>query len=41
MKLNNMWGNLVPQKEKIETIKADLKNGLAPNLPYFIVGLEK
>ena len=41
MELNNMWGNLIPQEEKIETIKADLKNGLAPNLPYFIVGLEK
>ena len=41
MELNNMWGILDPQKEKIETIKADLKNGLAPNLPYFIVGLEE
>ena len=41
MNLKDMWETLEPQSDKIETIKADLKNGLAPNLPYFIVGLDK
>ena len=41
MELQNLWKRLEPQCDKIETIKADLKNGIAPNLPYFIVGLEE
>lgn len=41
MNLKDMWETLEPQSDKIETIKTDLKNGLAPNLPYFIVGLDK
>ena len=41
MNLKDMWETLEPQSDKIETIKTDLNNGLAPNLPYFIVGLDK
>lgn len=41
MDMINMWETLEPQRDKIETIKADLKNGLAPNLPYFVVGLDE
>ena len=39
MKLETLWENLTPNPENINTIKKDLSVGIAPHLPYFIIGL--
>lgn len=41
MKLETLWENLPPKKENIEIIKKDLSVGIAPHLPFFVVGLDK
>lgn len=40
MKISQLWTALEPIEENKESIKQDLERGLAPNLPYFIVGLD-
>ncbi len=40
MKLETLWENLTPKPENIEIIKKDLSVGIAPHLPYFIIGLD-
>lgn len=40
MELTNLWSPLEPIESNREVIKQDLERGLAPNLPYFIVGLD-
>ena len=39
MEINQLWSPLDPIEENKEVIRQDLERGLAPNLPYFIVGL--
>ena len=39
MDITQLWTPLNPIKENKEIIRQDLERGLAPNLPYFIVGL--
>ena len=39
MDITQLWSPLEPMAENRELIKQDLERGLAPNLPYFIVGL--
>lgn len=39
MKLEKLWENLPPKKENIDIIKKDLSVGIAPHLPFFIIGL--
>lgn len=41
MKVNNLWQKLEPDNNRIEKIKKDLEIGVAPHLPYFLVGLEE
>lgn len=36
----HLWSPLNPIEDNKEIIRQDLERGLAPNLPYFIVGLE-
>lgn len=38
MELNDLWQEMPPKAENVEIIKRDLQNGIAPNLPYFIIG---
>ena len=40
MDTTHIWTALSPMEENKEVIRQDLERGLAPNLPYFIVGLE-
>jgi len=40
MEINDLWEKLSPSPENIEIIKEDLKRGLAPNFPFFIVDME-
>ena len=40
MDLSHLWTPLEPIAENRDLIRQDLKRGLAPNLPYFIVGLK-
>ena len=40
MDITQLWTPLSPIPENKELIKQDLERGLAPNLPYFIVGLD-
>ncbi len=40
MDTSQLWTALSPMEENKEVIRQDLQRGLAPNLPYFIVGLE-
>lgn len=40
MDITQLWTSLSPIPENKELIKQDLERGLAPNLPYFIVGLD-
>lgn len=40
MDTSQLWNALSPMEEKEGIIRQDLERGLAPNLPYFIVGLE-
>lgn len=35
--ISNLWTKLSPKEDNIEGIKQDLKAGLVPNLPYFII----
>lgn len=39
--INNLWTKLKPMPENISSIKNDLCYGLAPNLPFFILDMEK
>ena len=39
MDTTQLWTPLNPIEENKEVIRQDLERGLAPNLPYFIVGL--
>lgn len=41
MEVNNLWQKLVPDSNRIEKIKKDLEIGVAPHLPYFLVGLKE
>jgi hypothetical protein len=38
MDITNLWEKLEPKQENIDGIKQDLRAGLVPNLPYFIIG---
>lgn len=40
MDITQLWTALEPIESNKEAIKQDLERGLAPNLPYFIVGLD-
>lgn len=40
MDIPQLWTPLNPIEENKEIIRQDLERGLAPNLPYFIVGLQ-
>lgn len=40
MDTTQLWTPLNPIEDNKEVIRQDLERGLAPNLPYFIVGLE-
>lgn len=40
MDITNLWEKLEPKQENIDGIKQDLRAGLVPNLPYFIIGNE-
>lgn len=40
MDITQLWTPLNPIEDNKEVIRQDLERGLAPNLPYFIVGLE-
>lgn len=40
MDITQLWTALNPIEANKEVIKQDLERGLAPNLPYFIVGLD-
>lgn len=40
MDITRLWTPLNPIEENKEIIRQDLERGLAPNLPYFIVGLQ-
>lgn len=40
MEIAQLWTPLNPIEDNLEVIRQDLERGLAPNLPYFIVGLE-
>lgn len=35
--ISSLWTKLRPKENNIEGIKQDLKAGLVPNLPYFII----
>lgn len=35
--ISNLWTKLSPKEDNIEGIRQDLKVGLVPNLPYFII----
>lgn len=37
MKLDNLWEELRPDQDRLQTIKQDLADGKVPELPYFIV----
>lgn len=39
IKNDNLFEKLPPKEESIDSIKDDLRNGLAPNLPFFILGI--
>ncbi len=41
MDTSQLWTTLSPMEDNKEVIRQDLERGLAPNLPYFIVGLEE
>ncbi len=38
MEFNDLWQQLPPKAENVDIIKRDLQNGIAPHLPYFVVG---
>ena len=40
MDITHLWTPLNPIEDNKEIIRQDLERGLAPNLPFFIVGLE-
>lgn len=40
MDITQLWSPLEPIEANKELIKQDLERGLAPNLPYFVVGLD-
>lgn len=40
MDITQLWTPLNPIEDNKELIRQDLERGLAPNLPYFIIGLE-
>ena len=40
MNLVELWETLTPKKENIEIIKKDLSVGIAPHLPFFVIGLD-
>lgn len=39
MNLEKLWENLTPKNDNIDIIKKDLSVGIAPHLPFFIIGL--
>lgn len=41
MELSQLWGKLIPDDKDVENIKSDLKLGLAPNLPFFVIDTEE
>lgn len=41
MNLAELWETLTPKKENIEIIKKDLSVGIAPHLPFFVIGLDE
>lgn len=41
MDTSQLWTALSPMEDNKEVIRQDLERGLAPNLPFFIVGLEE
>lgn len=41
MDITQLWEPLNPIEDNKEVIRQDLERGLAPNLPYFIIGLEE
>ncbi|MGL4451373.1 MAG: hypothetical protein ACRCTZ_09305 [Sarcina sp.] len=40
MEINNLWEVLEYTSDRKDIIREDLKKGLAPNLPYFMVGMD-
>ena len=40
MNLVELWETLTPKKENIDIIKKDLSVGIAPHLPFFVIGLD-
>lgn len=41
MDISNLWEKLEPKPYNLEAIRLDLKAGLVPNLPYFVIGNEE
>ena len=41
MYLAKLWETLTPKKENIDIIKKDLSVGIAPHLPFFVIGLDE
>lgn len=41
MDISNLWEKLEPKPCNLEAIRLDLKAGLVPNLPYFVIGNEE
>ena len=39
--IDNLWRKLDPMPDNISSIRNDLCNGLAPNLPFFVLDMEK
>lgn len=39
--IDKLWTKLEPMPENISSIKNDLCYGLAPNLPFFILDMDK
>jgi hypothetical protein len=37
MELNNLWKDLIPEQDRINTIKLDLAEGKVPELPFFVI----
>ena len=41
MILENLWDNLAPRSATLSQLKKDYERGIAPELPYFIVGQDR
>lgn len=41
MEITNLWDKLEPIADNIDGIRKDLRAGLVPNLPYFVIGNDK